>query len=309
VARRPPSRLRLFPERADAGVPLDRFVSERGGISLERAREAIDRGGAFVSGRRVREAGFALRGGETVEVSLRPEPGVAPLDQTRVLFLDEHVLGIDKPAGVLAQPGRAGGPSILDLASRMLAARGEPGSALLVHRLDRETTGATVLARNRSAQSALLAEFRAGRAEKEYRALVAGEPREDEGVIDLALGPDRSVPGKRRVDPAGEPALTRYRVLERFQGGALVAAFPRTGRTHQVRVHLASLGLPLLGDARYGGPRFFAGAKGERLEISRPLLHAGSLRIRHPASGFVSLLAELPQDLREAASFLREGSH
>jgi 23S rRNA-/tRNA-specific pseudouridylate synthase len=117
------------------------------------------------------------------------------------------------------------------------------------------------------------------------------------------------VPGKRRVDPAGEPARTRYRVIERFRGGALVAAFPETGRTHQVRVHLASLGLPLLGDARYGGPRFFAGAEGERLELRRPLLHAFSLRVRHPADGFVDLKAEVPHDLREAAEFLRVRSH
>jgi len=113
------------------------------------------------------------------------------------------------------------------------------------------------------------------------------------------------VPGKRRIDPGGEAAQTRYRVLERFQGAALVAAFPKTGRTHQVRVHLAALGLPLAGDARYGGPRFFTAAGGERLELQRPLLHAASLRVRHPASGFVTLEAPIPGDLRDAAHFLR----
>ena len=178
----------------------------------------------------MREPDFALRGGETVEVSLRAGPQAPALDARRVLLLDEHVLALDKPAGVLAQEGRAGGPSILDLAAALLRARDEPPAALLVHRLDRDTTGVTVLARTKSAQAALLAEFREGRAEKEYRALVAGEPREDEGLVDLALGPDRGVPGKRRVDPAGESAQTRYRVLERFTGAALVAAFPRTGR-------------------------------------------------------------------------------
>ena len=257
----------------------------------------------------MREAGFELRGGETVEVSLRAGPASAGLDEGRVLLLDEHVLALDKPAGVLAQEGRAGGPSILELAAGLLRARGEPPAVLLVHRLDRDTTGVTVLARTKLAQAALLAEFREGRAEKEYRALVAGEPRDDEGVVDLALGPDRAVPGKRRVDPAGEPAQTRYRVLERFKGAAVVAAFPRTGRTHQVRVHLASLGLPLLGDGRYGGPRFLADAGSDRLEISRPMLHASSLRIRHPASGHLSLAAEAPDDLREAERFLRQRSH
>jgi len=305
VARRPPSRLRLFATPGDAGTPLERFVAEHGGIALAEARAALARGGGFVSGKRVRDGAYALRGGETVEVSLRPDPQAPTLDDARVLRLDPDLLGIDKPAGVLAQEGRAGGPALVDLASDLLRARGEAPEVFLVHRLDRGTTGVTVLARTRPAQAALLAAFREGRAEKEYRALVAGEPRDDEGIVDLALGPDRAAPGKRRVDPAGEPAQTRYRVLERFQGGALVAAFPKTGRTHQVRVHLAALGLPLAGDARYGGPRFFATSKGERLELHRPLLHAASLRVRHPAAGFVTLEAPVPDDLRDAAHFLR----
>jgi 23S rRNA pseudouridine1911/1915/1917 synthase len=309
VNRRPPSRLRLFSKAGDAGIPLDRFVAEQGGIPLDAARAAIARGGAFVSGKRVREGSALLRGGETVEVSLRADPAVRVLDDGRVLLTDDHVLGLDKPAGVLAQEGRAGGPSLLDLAAELLRARNEPATVLLVHRLDRGTTGATVLARTKEAQEALLAEFRDGRVEKEYLALCAGDPRDDEGVIDLTLGPDHAVPGKRRVDPLGEPAQTRYRVLERLRRGALVAAFPLTGRTHQVRVHLASIGLPLAGDARYGGPRFLAGEQGARLEVLRPLLHSSSLRVRHPVSGVVSLAAQAPPDLREAARFLRAGSH
>jgi 23S rRNA pseudouridine1911/1915/1917 synthase len=312
VNRRPPSRLRLFSKPGDAGIPLDRFVAEHGGIPLDAARAAIARGGAFVSGKRVREGSALLHGGETVEVSLRADPAALALpvlEDTRVLRCDDQVLGLDKPAGVLAQEGRAGGPSLLDLAAELLRARNEPATVLLVHRLDRGTTGATVLARTKEAQEALLAEFREGRVEKEYLALCAGDPRDDEGVIDLTLGPDHAVPGKRRVDPLGEPAQTRYRVLERLRRGALVAAFPLTGRTHQVRVHLASVGLPLVGDARYGGPRFLAGEQGARLEVLRPLLHSSSLRVRHPVSGVVSLAAQAPPDLREAARFLRAGSH
>jgi 23S rRNA pseudouridine1911/1915/1917 synthase len=309
VARRPPSRLRLFAEPQDAGVALDRFVAVRGGIPLVQAQAAIARGGAFVSGRRVRDAGFALRAGEIVEISVRPDPPLPSLGAERLLLLDEHVVGVDKPPGVLSQEGRAGGPSLPDLCAAMLRERGEPDRVLLVHRLDRGTSGATVLARTNAAQTALLAEFREGRAEKEYRALAVGEPRDEEGTVDLALGPDRAIPGKRRVDLRGEPALTRYRVLERLRGGALLALHPQTGRTHQIRVHLAAIGLPLAGDARYGGPRFLAGDGGRRLDVSRPLLHAISLRVRHPAAGFVSLIAEVPDDLRTAAAFLRAPLH
>jgi 23S rRNA pseudouridine1911/1915/1917 synthase len=186
----------------------------------------------------------------------------------------------------------------------LLRERGEPDTALLVHRLDRGTTGITVLARTKAAQAALLEEFREARAGKEYLALCAGEPSADELASDLALGADPAVPGKRRPDPRGEPARTRFRVLRRLRGAALVAAFPETGRTHQVRVHLAALGLPLAGDARYGGPRSFARDGRGRLEVSRPLLHALALRLRHPEGHELSLRAPAPADLEEAVRFL-----
>src|SRR5262249_49789782 len=199
------------------------------------------------------------------------------------LHLDRLVMGVDKPAGVLAQEGRAGGPALPDLCSQLLRERGEPDTALLVHRLDRGTTGVTVLARTKASQAALLAEFREGRPVKEYLALCAGEPPPDQLGTSLSLGAHPQAPGKRRPDPRGDPARTRFRVLRRLSGAALVQAFPETGRTHQVRAHLAALGLPLAGDVRYGGPRSVSREDGRRLELSRPLLHALSLRIPHPA--------------------------
>ena len=298
---RRPARLRLFALGADAGAPLVRFVAARGGVPDDLARAAILRGGAFLRGRRVRDPDAVVREGDRVEVELR-EP--APAELPRILHLDRLVLAVDKPAGVLAQEGRGGGPALPDLCSRLLRERGEPDAALLVHRLDRGTTGVTVLARTRAAQTALLGEFREGRAAKEYLALCAGEPSADELASDLALGADPAVPGKRRPDPRGEPARTRFRVLRRLSGAALVAAFPETGRTHQVRVHLAALGLPLAGDPRYGGPRSLARSDGRRLELSRPLLHALGLRLRHPEGHELSLRAPAPADLEEALRFL-----
>jgi 23S rRNA pseudouridine1911/1915/1917 synthase len=162
-----------------------------------------------------------------------------------------------------------------------------------------------LLARTRAAQAALLAAFREGRVEKEYRALVVGLPARSEGTIDLALGDDATAPGRRAPDPRGEPARTRYRVLERFAGAALVAAFPETGRTHQIRAHLAALGHPLLGDARYGGPRALTRPDGRRHEARRPLLHALSLRAPHPRGGTLSVAAPEPADLLAACAFLR----
>ena len=254
-----------------------------------------------MGGRRVRDPQRAVREGERVELDLR-DP--APASLPALLHLDRLVLAVAKPAGVLAQEGRSGGPALPDLCSRLLRERGEPDSALLVHRLDRGTTGVTVLARTKAAQAALLAEFRQGRAVKEYVAVCVGDPPSDEFASDLALGPDPAVPGKRRPDPRGEAAHTRFRVLRRLRGAALIAAFPRTGRTHQVRVHLAALGLPLAGDVRYGGARALTLADGHRLDLARPLLHALSLRLRHPDGHELSVRAPMPADLEEAIAFL-----
>jgi 23S rRNA pseudouridine1911/1915/1917 synthase len=304
-SRRRPSRLRLVAGAADAGASLARFVAVRGGIAPAEAEAAILRGGAFVAGRRVRDPSSRVRAGALVEVSLRAEDAAPALEPARLLHVDSDIVAVDKPAGVLAQEGRAGGASLLELCAAALRDRGEGGTALLVHRLDRGTTGVTVLARTRAAQAALLAAFREGAVEKEYRALVQGEPAEEHGTIDLALGSDPSAPGKRRADARGEPARTRWQLVERLRGRAHLAAFPETGRTHQVRVHLAAVGLPLLGDVRYGGPRALTRRDGARLEIARPLLHAYRLRVPHPREGTLDLEAPLPRDLLEAASFAR----
>src|SRR6266404_5034958 len=244
-SRRLPSRLRLVAERDE---PLVQLLIRRGSISQELARAATARGGAFVRGRRVRDPEFLVRPGDRVEVALYA-PEVPALERERILHLDELVLAVDKPAGVAAQQDLAGGPALPDLCSALLRELGEEQAlALLVHRLDRGTTGVTVLARTRRAQSGLLLEFRGHRVRKEYRALVSPPPRGDEGVEDSSIG--------------SRPALTRWRVVERYAGAALIAAFPETGRTHQIRLHLRELGSPLLGDRANGGAVFLTRPSG-----------------------------------------------
>jgi 23S rRNA pseudouridine1911/1915/1917 synthase len=228
-------------------------------------------------------------------------PGpAAPLERARLLFADEHLAAVDKPAGVPAQPTLASDRGHLPaLAAALLG-----GEVFPVHRLDRETSGAVVLARSREAAAALSAAFREGAPRKTYLALCARAPDPPEGRSDVPLGPDPRRPGRRAPVAGGEPAATSWRTLARGPGGqALVEVRPETGRTHQIRVHLAGAGAPLLGDARYGGPRRVL-----ELAIPRVMLHASGLEIRHPVTGAaLSLRAPLPDDFRAVLEALVPG--
>ncbi|HEU4384984.1 MAG TPA: RluA family pseudouridine synthase [Anaeromyxobacteraceae bacterium] len=286
-------RLALRVGSSDAGERLDRFIAARGGISRGLARRALEAGGVFLDGRRCKVAGRALRTGQEVMVHLaeggRAPPPAGALDPRRVLFADAHLLAVDKPAGVAAQPTLTHDRGALpDLVGRLLG-----GEVHAVHRLDRETSGVTLLARTREAAAALAEAFRTGAPSKTYLALAARAPAPREGRIEAALGKDPSRPGRRAVLPSGEPAATRYRTLRTGpSGAALVEARPETGRTHQIRVHLAALGAPLLGDPRYGGPR----QVGE-VSVPRVMLHASRLEVDHPRSGQrMAFSAPVPED-------------
>jgi 23S rRNA pseudouridine1911/1915/1917 synthase len=286
--KRPPARLRLV---ADRDEPLLGFLVRRGGIPEERARAAIGRGGAFIRGRRTRELLARVRPGDRVELSLL-EPEEAALSRERILHLDDLLLAVDKPPGIAAQEDLAGGPALPDLCSALLREMGETDTqVLLVHRLDRGTSGVTALARTRRAQAALLREFREHRVDKQYLALVAPAPASEGGTIEAEVG--------------GRAARTRWRVLERHEGAALIEASPETGRTHQIRIHLAGLGSPLLGDRQHGGTTLLTGPGGERHDFSRPMLHARSLALRHPSGSDLRIEAPLPEDLSAAQRFLR----
>ena len=257
---------RVF-EVAEAG-PLAEAVARGLRCEPARARALVERGAAYIDGSRARP-GASVRPGSRVLVVLEEggrstlEPP-APPPPLRVLHEDRSVLAVDKPAGIPSQPtpGRAG-ESLLDLASAYL---GHPAG--LVHRLDRETSGVVVFGKRPEATSALAAELREGRAVKQYLA-VASPGLPAEGTIDLPLSRDPARPGRWRATRSahGLPALTRFRRL--FDGEVSgVALFPHTGRTHQLRAHLAALGHPIRGDRLYGGA-----------PAARCLLHARRLQI------------------------------
>ena len=297
-------RLSLVVAPADEGERLDRFSAARGGISRGLARRALDAGGVFLDGRRCKVSSRLVRAGQAVVVNLEEGGRAAepppPLERARLLYADRDLVAVDKPPFVAAQPTLTHDRGTLpDLVQALLGA-----PVTLVHRLDRETTGVTVFARTAAAAAALAEAFREGGPEKTYLALCGRAPAPPEGRIDAPLGKDPARAGLRRVDPAGDPAATRYRTLRASDRAALVEARPETGRTHQIRVHLASVGAPILGDPRYGGAR----RVGE-LAIPRVLLHARRLELDHPATGVRLVLeAPVPEDLASTERALIGGS-
>jgi 23S rRNA pseudouridine1911/1915/1917 synthase len=294
-------RLTLRVIEGESGERLDRFIAARGGISRGVARRALEAGGVFLDGRRCKVASRAVHAGQRVEVNLeeggRPAASPPPLDRSRLLYADAALVAVDKPPGVPAQPTltRDRG-TIAELAGALVGG----GALTVVHRLDLETSGVTLLARTRDAAAALSEAFRAGSPRKTYLALTARAPSPREGRIDEPLGPDPLRRGRRIVTAAGEEAVTAYRTLREGERAALVEARPETGRTHQIRVHLAHLGAPLLGDVRYGGPRRVLEASADRV-----MLHARRLEIAHPDSGEpLAFEAPVPADFTALEAIL-----
>ncbi len=294
-------KLSLEAKKQDEGQRIDQFLALRGGISRGQARRYLERGAVWVDGQRVKIASRPVRDAQKIEVFLeeggRSEPSpasAAGLGPERVLFQDQDLIAVDKPAGVPAQATLATDQGNLVALVSALVGR----DVGLVHRLDLETTGVTVFAKNKPATSALAEAFRVGTAHKRYLAVAVGT-LPDEGRVDLPISPDGRRWGKFRALQGGKvPAATRYKVLARKGSVCAVELFPETGRTHQIRVHLKALGAPLAGDDLYGGPAE-VDLPGGKFAAGRVMLHARSLEVPHPRTGaVVRFQAPIPEDLR-----------
>lgn len=313
-----PERRQFLATRDLAGLRLDVAVARLAGdLSRTRVQRLLAGGNILVDGRAAKAA-TRLRGGERVEVEL-PDAGptgLVPQDlPLRVLYQDEDLLVIDKAAGMAVHPAR--GTPHSTVVNALLHRLGEgPGARLgLVHRLDKHTSGCLAVARGEAALAALQEAFKARRVEKVYLALCHGRLAA-EGQLDTpyARHPRERTRFTGRV-PAARRAVTAWRVVERFGDAATLAEVTlHTGRTHQIRVHLAEAGHPLLADATYGGrrreERLPAGHPARRAAeaIGRQALHAWKLAFDHPRSGRrVAFEAPLPEDFRRALEVLRRG--
>ena len=316
----------------DAGRRLDVFLSDRlPEHSRSRIGRAIDAGGARVDGR-VAKASLKLKAGQLVEFT-PPEPShegpVPEAVDLAVLYEDDTLAVIDKPPGMVVHPakGHWSGTLTSALLHRFgeLSTSGGPTRPGIVHRLDRDTSGVIVIAKTDAAHAKLSEQFAARAVEKQYQAIVVGQPDRDQEMIDRAISAHPSQREKmalREGHHTSRAAQTRIAVAERLGPVALVNAFPKTGRTHQIRLHLAHVGCPVLCDKLYGGRARVTVAEAlawvphsrkpkddeaERVLLDRQALHACRLAIDHPQTGErMEFTTPLPADMAGVLEFFRE---
>jgi 23S rRNA pseudouridine1911/1915/1917 synthase len=311
-------------DESEAGLRLDILLSLHfHDYSRGHLRRVISAGGVQIDERGGKPA-YRVHPGQRVRVVLpeiprqAPRPEEIPLD---ILFEDEDLVVVNKPPGMVVHPARGHWSGTLVSALQFhfgpsLSSSGGPLRPGIVHRLDRDTSGAILVARHDQAHGKLADQFQSRLIEKEYFAIVVGKPDMDSDIIDrsIAVHPQhREKMTTVRDEEAGRTAQTFYRVDERFRGFAAVRALPKTGRTHQIRVHLAHIGLPVLCDRAYGHRAELtrgelSGDPADTLVIlNRQALHARRLRFAHPRSGaIVEIEAPLPADLQSVLGDLRK---
>jgi 23S rRNA pseudouridine1911/1915/1917 synthase len=292
------------------GTRLDVAVSRLFGLSRAAAADLVEAGGARLDGS-ARGKSQRVTGGAWLEVTLPDPPApppVGPVPGLHVIHSDEHIVVVDKPVGVAAHPSPGwSGPTViggLAAAGYTVASSGADERQGVVHRLDVGTTGVMVVAKSEPAYSALKRAFRAREVDKRYHAVVQGRLDPLRGTIDAPIDRHPRHDGRWAVVSGGRPSITHYQTLEAFPAASLVELILETGRTHQIRVHLAAVRHPCAGDLTYGADPTLAA----RLGLTRQWLHARELRFVHPGTGAaVAFQSDYPADLAHALDLLRTG--
>jgi len=319
-------------EDSDVGQRLDAFLCRHfPEASRVRIQRGIHDGTALVDGTK-RKPSFKLRGGETVAFHLPPPPADGPQAEPiplDLLYEDDAIAVVNKPAGMVVHPAKGHWSGTLASALvyhfEQLSQYGGASRPGIVHRLDRDTSGALVVAKTDAAHAHLAAQFQDRTVRKEYLAIVSGSPDRDRDQIDFPIGDhpsQRERKALRKDHSSSRPAQTFYEVEERFKGLSLIRAFPKTGRTHQIRLHLTHVRCPVLCDKLYGGrSQLTAGelriwtrdkslasdfADGEIL-LARQALHAHRLCFAHPTTGEeLEFAAPIPADMEKLLLVLRQ---
>ncbi len=325
-----------------AGQRLDKLVAEMcPELSRSLLQKLIEIGRVTVSGK-AKKSSYRLREGNTVTVELPPMGDLAPKEvkpakmALDILYEDDAIIVVNKPAGIIVHPTASRVGERLSLVAGLLyhcegklSDLGDPLRRGVVHRLDRDTSGVIIAAKTNEAHNNLTEQFRERRVHKKYLAVVRGEMEQESGEVTLPIGRDSRAHDKKVVRlVGGRPAISRFEVKERFRGFTVVELFPRTGRTHQLRVHMSAIGHPVVADAMYGGGTAICIAENSKLEtrnskekaspkletqetdkliIARQALHAMEIAFAHPVTHKeMTLTAPLPDDIRALIEALRE---
>ena len=293
-----------------AGERIDRVVSMLTELPRAEVAALIEQGAVRIGGRAVAARSRKVREGDVIELDVPERPAALVLEgdpsvDVSVVHADDDVIVVDKAPALVVHPGAGHDTGTLvqgllarfpELNALPAAGAGESDRPGIVHRLDAGTSGLLVVARTAAAYHALVAQLAAREVQRHYRALVLGSMEANAGEIDAPIGRSEGDPTKMAVATAGREARTRYEVLERHREPiptTSVACRLETGRTHQIRVHLAAIGHPVVGDGRYGGER-------PAIPVGRPFLHAARLSFVHPRSGdVVTFESPLPPDLED----------
>ena len=304
----------------EASLRLDHFLTQKESLSRSFIQKLIKDGLTKVNGK-LTKSGYRIKNSDKIEIVIpetevhEPLPEQIPLD---VIFEDDVLAVLNKPAGMVVHPaaGINSGTLVNALLARYpdLATVGDAQRPGIVHRLDKDTSGGLVIARTIPAHQNLSAQFKERLVKKEYLAVVCGLPVRDSGTIVAPIG--RSSHDRKKMavtGVSGRESISNFTVLERYDRFALLSVVPETGRTHQIRVHLAHIGYPVVGDETYGGGRKRAikEARSPKLKsavakLNRHLLHAQTLGFYHPATEeFVEFSAPIPQDMQNILNVLK----
>ena len=278
-----------------AGERIDRFLADSQDLTRSFLQKILKEGEVIVKGKSVK-ANYKLRKGDRIEFEIPEavEPDIVAEDiPLSILYEDADVLVVDKPKGMVVHPA-AGHYSRTLVNAVMYHCKGElsgingvlrPG---IVHRIDRDTTGSIIICKNDMAHNEIARQLKEHSINRRYRAIVTGVLKDEEGTIEGAIGRDKKDRKKMAITADGKPAVTHYRVLQRFKHYTYVECVLETGRTHQIRVHMASIGHPLLGDEVYG-------RRSDKYKCEGQCLHAMTLGFHHPRTGeYIEVNAPLP---------------